>query len=255
MRRAFTLIELLVVITIIALLVAILLPALGTAREKARQVACMSNTRQFGLATSTYLVDNFNRMPRGAEGSDYASEFGGYSRGIPFILLATYLNLPPVYPAFSSGLRDTYYRSSNIFRCPSRPFDKNALVDYSVNALHFNLYYTKNKYYEGGYTAGAGPHEFAWPVDYVSNLSKTLLFAENNRADFQYNASLQFFAPNQLPWSNGTLNTGFLRMMGYYDDTHKGMMSFTAFDGSSHLVNLKDHTEWPANNARLTGKW
>lgn len=56
-RRAFTLIELLVVVAIIALLVSILLPALGKARRAGRQAVCMSNLHQFGVAHASYGAD------------------------------------------------------------------------------------------------------------------------------------------------------------------------------------------------------
>jgi prepilin-type N-terminal cleavage/methylation domain-containing protein/prepilin-type processing-associated H-X9-DG protein len=88
MRRGFTLIELLVVIAIIAILAAILFPVFARAREKARQITCVSNLRQMGLAFFMYT-------------SDYDSVF-------PF----TYnwkTNLQP------------YVKNTQINVCPSRP--------------------------------------------------------------------------------------------------------------------------------------
>jgi len=102
-HRGFTLIELLVVIAIIALLMAILMPVLGKARKSAWGVACLSNTKQIGLAANVFAEDHDGRVPRGA------SPTGG---DIWFTAFMPYLGT-------QKATGD--YRAVKIFRCPAYP--------------------------------------------------------------------------------------------------------------------------------------
>lgn len=89
-RNGFTLVELLVVISIIALLMAILMPSLQKAREQAKRIVCASNLKQMGLGISLYAIDNSDSLPLHHRGSwlqdlsykttDYIIDVGGDRR-------------------------------------------------------------------------------------------------------------------------------------------------------------------------------
>jgi prepilin-type N-terminal cleavage/methylation domain-containing protein/prepilin-type processing-associated H-X9-DG protein len=101
-KHGFTLIELLVVIGVIAILLAVLVPALKKAKEYARSVTCLSNLRQIGLAANLYAEAHNDFIPRGS------------TAGTP-------LWFNQFLPFLGDMSDDADYRSVKVYQCPSFP--------------------------------------------------------------------------------------------------------------------------------------
>lgn len=200
-RNSFTLIEILIVITIIAILAAMLLPALNTAREKARRAVCINNLRQIGLAVAIYREDFGGRIPI----SVYEAQNPGNQSSYPFQFRqfegqswsATFF-----YP--------NYIRDYNIFFCPSR-IDKSksnwqVLTDESAGNNQF--------YGRMSYVYGDSGKLWLTPGDFDTNTSRRSLMQDanyddvNERANHNREGNNVLFFDNHIEWRPFNTLTG-----------------------------------------------
>ncbi len=169
-QRAFTLIELLVVIAIIAILAALLLPALAKAKGRAKTTQCMSNFRQWGIGLTLYYDDNENFLPRESSGGSsslntwvQASAAGSFD--------VWYNAVPPMvaHKAASSyaTARSEFYEPLSFFHCPVAKFPANAG---SSNTVFFSMAMNSRLINSGATTIR---------MDSLQRAAETVLFMEN----------------------------------------------------------------------------
>jgi len=109
--QAFTLIELLVVITIIAILAALLLPALAKAKERATKIQCLNNLKQLQFCWEMYLGDNNQALPPNHSSGPHASVTGSWILGNVQTDTST--------TNIENGVLFPYNRSVRIYKCPA----------------------------------------------------------------------------------------------------------------------------------------
>jgi len=167
-RTAFTLIELLVVIAIIAILAAMLMPALARAKESGKRVACSNNLRQLGMAMRMYIDDNQSTLPPHIDSSRWPDKFYDYyGKNLTVLLCPSEITNTPATLNGASTTADKAPRSYFI----------NGWNDYFYNQLGYTTF--TNQYLAGTYQTGLKENSIIYPSDTIVLGEKT-----SGRGDF-----------------------------------------------------------------------
>ena len=223
-RRAFTLVELLVVIAIIAILSALLLPGLASARQRARRIQCLNNQKQLTITWQLYVVDNADKLPANGKNDMPSPLYKLWVQG-------TFANtsgddnkfmLDPQYALFAS-----YLQTGRVYVCPT---DQE-----TVN--YYGQFYPKVRSYAMNAYLGWTDWNWTWDVRLASpNLYRVFLKQSELTANMPTGTFLfQDVHPNSICWP--------------YFGVQMQQDSFFNFPGSSHsrgaVVSFTDgHVDW-----------
>ena len=227
--RAFTLIELLVVIAIIAILAAILFPVFSQAKAAAKSVACLSNSRQIGLATQIYLPDYDGAYPQSKSTDDnpqiddYDGSIENPDNGSIFAKI-----LP--YTGHGSQASEDVMFQQKLFSCPldPNPFDNSCPDVVNIGGPHV-ISYLVNAYYVWGLNETS--------VDTPANC---IQYAE--RRSEVVNGVSQYCDDIYHPWFN-SLNSNVGSSVGDEMDAAVGAVATTRHLGGTNFSFADGHSK------------
>jgi len=205
LRRAFTLIELLVVIAIIAILAAILFPVFAQAKAAAKTSACLSNTKQIGLAIYQYTIDNDDTYT----GGWFVGLWG--TQDLTLFPNGRYTWLDVVQP---------YIKNTDIFTCPMQnipdkrgiyvPRDKVKAITGNDSTERWGSYGLNCSYWDAGDKVSSPSSDngsgAAMTTTSVDDVAGTILAADGN-GSFQFAWNIVSRQPSKLVAGDGGMGT------------------------------------------------